>query len=246
MQPPAWFRDARSRLVSRTTDSDTALVGFVGRARRIATRTQRHTTVRTALPSGAGHSDATNDGQPTRLVSRLLDVTLNPTLLLLALAAPPETTDKPEPEPLFERGPYFAMGVAPAVTLYRNGFAPALRYDAETGFAWTRRHLRLSVGADAHLLQYFGRKKPAGGVDAMLTASYRFMYVRAGLGVMAGLPATRMLDDTRPAVGGVVGIGLQTWREHVGGRIGVDYDLRVDTAGRPIQTFLLTLRIAFG
>jgi hypothetical protein len=180
------------------------------------------------------------------VVPRLDDVNLTASLVLLALAEPPASIDEPERAPLFERGGYFTMGLAPATTLYRNGFAPALRYDAETGFMWTRRHTRLSVGADAHLLQYFGRKKPAGGVDAVLTMSWRQVYVRGGLGVMAGMPATRDLRDTRPAVGGVVGIGLQTWRENVGGRIGVDYDFRVDTAGRPIQTVLLTLRIAFG
>jgi len=169
--------------------------------------------------------------------------------LLLAFAEPPTTVTavpKPEPEPLFARGGYFTMGLAPATTMYKNGFAPALRYDAETGFMWTRRHVRLSIGADAHILQYFGRKRPAGGVDAMLTMSWRAVYVRGGLGVMAGMPATRNLNDARPAVGGVIGIGLQTWRSNLGGRIGVDYDFRVDTMGRPIQTVLLTLRIAFG
>ena len=173
-------------------------------------------------------------------------------LILLGLAAAPESaTDSaspgaaPEPE-RFERGGYFAMGTAPAMTLYRDGFAPALRYDVETGFSWTRRHVRLTIGADAHLLQYFGRKRPAGGLDAMITGSYRMVYVRGGLGVMAGMPATRVLDDARPAVGGVVGIGLQTFGDHIGGRIGVDYDLRVDTAGRPVQTFMLSLRGMFG
>jgi hypothetical protein len=172
-------------------------------------------------------------------VPRLDDVNLTASLVLLALAEPPSSiADTVEKAPLFERGGYWTMGLAPATTLYRNGFAPALRYDAETGFMWTRRHTRLSVGADAHLLQYFGRKKPAGGVDAVLTMSWRQVYVRGGLGVMAGMPATRDLRDARPAVGGVVGIGLQTWRGNVGGRIGVDYDFRVDTAGRLIQTVL--------
>jgi hypothetical protein len=178
-------------------------------------------------------------------VPTLGDVNLTASLVLLALSEPP-TIDTTEREPFFDRGAYFTMGLAPATTMYRNGFAPALRYDAETGFMWTRRHVRLSVGADAHLLQYFGRKKPAFGVDAVVTMAWRQLYVRGGLGVMTGMPATRDLHDTLPAVGGVVGIGLQTWRGDVGGRIGVDYDFRVDTAGRPIQTVLLTLRIAFG
>jgi len=165
--------------------------------------------------------------------------------LVLFLAPESTTTTAIEPEP-FERSGYFLMGTAPAATLYHNGFAPGLRFDVEAGFSWTRRHVRLTVGADAHLLRYFGRKRPAAGLDAMITASYRMVYVRGGLGVMAGLPATRALDDARPAIGGVVGIGLQTFRNHVGGRIGADYDLRLDTAGRPIQTFMLSLRLMFG
>lgn len=201
--------------------------------------------MRSVVPSGVRHSERRNAVRMLETMPTLHDVHSTLHLLLLAFAAPP-TTDTPEPEPMFERGGYFTMGLAPATTLYKNGFAPALRYDAETGFAWTRRHVRLSVGADAHILQYFGRKKPAFGVDAVLTMSWRSIYVRGGLGVMAGMPATRDLRDARPAVGGVVGIGLQTWRRNLGGRIGVDYDFRVDTMGRPIQTVLLTLRIAFG
>jgi hypothetical protein len=183
-------------------------------------------------------------------------ISILPTVLLApafvtALATPPEPgpavapVAAPERE-RFERGGYFTMGTAPAATLYRDGFAPALRFDVETGFSWTRRHVRLTVGADAHLLQYFGRKRPAGGLDAMITGSYRMVYLRGGLGVMAGMPATRALDDARPAIGGVVGVGLQTFGDHIGGRIGVDYDLRLDTAGRPIQTFMLSLRVMFG
>lgn len=146
----------------------------------------------------------------------------------------------------FERSGYFNMGLAPSTTFRFDGFAPGQRYDVETGFQWKRRHVRLSVGAEAHLLHFYGRRKPAGGVDAMITASYRMLYIRGGLGTMANLPATRDLDRGLPAVGGVIGVGLQTWGDHVGGRIGVDYDFRVDTAGRPIQTVLLSLRIMFG
>lgn len=204
--------------------------------------------MRTALPSDPRHTTRGRDVPRDDDVPTLGDVTFPITFALWMLAAPPETATTPTvvERESFDRSGYFTMGLAPAMTLYRDGFAPALRYDAETGFAWTRRHVRLTVGADAHILQYFGRKKPAGGVDAMISASYRWVYVRGGLGVMAGLPATRVLHDARPAVGGVVGVGLQTWGDHVGGRIGVDYDLRVDTAGRPIQTFLLSLRIMFG
>ncbi len=223
-------------------------MGFVGRALAVVMRTQRRTHLCSSLPSDARHIPPPVGMHKPAPLRRLGHVTLPLIFVLLTFASPTETTtiDAAPKRESFERGGYFTMGVAPAATMYRNGFAPALRYDVESGFSWTRRHVRLTVGADAHLLQYFGRKKLAGGVDAMLTTSYRMVYVRAGLGVMAGMPATRVLDDALPAIGGVVGIGLQTWGDHVGGRIGVDYDFRVDTAGRPIQTFLLSLRITFG
>ena len=104
----------------------------------------------------------------------------------------------------------------------------------------------VAVGAEGHLVQLFGRKKVGGGVDGVVTAGWGPVYVRAGLGTMAGLPATRDLDDVRPAVGGLVGIGLQTHHDHIAGRIGIDYDYRIDTAGRSIQTVLLILRVSFG
>lgn len=146
----------------------------------------------------------------------------------------------------FRRGGYANFGVAPAVTLRMDGFSPGLRYDFETGFMWTRRHTRVSVGAEAHILHYYGRKRPAGGVDAVITGSWRMFYIRGGLGTMANMPATRDLDRYRATVGGVIGAGVQTWGDHVGGRLGVDYDFRVDTEGQRIQSVLLTLRVMFG
>jgi len=158
----------------------------------------------------------------------------------------PAPTVAEPPPPTWERSGYFGFGVAPSVTLFRDGFAPGLRYDLETGFSWERRRLRILVGAEGHLQQFFGRKKVGGGVDGVVTLGWHWAYVRAGLGTVAGIPATRDLDDARPAVGGIVGIGLQTHDDHVAGRIGVDYDLRIDTLGRPIQTVLLVLRVSFG
>lgn len=160
---------------------------------------------------------------------------------LATFAAPPLPV-----EPKWDRTFYGAFGFAPASVMRSDSFTPALRYDFETGFAFTRKRVRFSVGPDFHLVQYFGRKKPAMGVDAMFTGSYGPVYIRGGLGVMSGLAATRDLRDLRPGVGGVVGIGLQSLREHVGGRVGVDYDFRMDTAGRPVQTVLISLRIFFG
>lgn len=159
--------------------------------------------------------------------------------------APPAAAPLPV-EPKWDRTFYGAFGFAPASVMRSDSFTPALRYDFETGFAFTRKRVRFSVGPDFHLVQYFGRKKPAMGVDAMFTGSYGPVYIRGGLGVMSGLAATRDLRDMRPGVGGVVGIGLQSLREHVGGRVGVDYDFRMDTAGRPVQTVMISLRIFFG
>ena len=160
-------------------------------------------------------------------------------------APPPAAAPTPEP-PKWERGGYFGFGVAPSVILRRDGFAPGLRYDLETGVSWQRHKVLVAVGAEGHVVQLFGRKKVGGGVDGVVTAGWGPVYVRAGLGTMAGLPATRDLDDVRPAVGGLVGIGLQTHHDHIAGRIGIDYDYRIDTAGRSIQTVLLILRVSFG
>ncbi|HET6582009.1 MAG TPA: hypothetical protein VFG69_01155 [Nannocystaceae bacterium] len=167
----------------------------------------------------------------------------------LAQAGDPEpaATPTPTPEaPRWERGGYFGLGVAPSVILRRDGFAPGLRYDLETGFSWQRRKVLVAIGVEGHLVQLYARKKVGGGVDGVATIGWGPVYVRAGLGTMAGIPATRDLDDARPSVGGLLGIGLQTHRDHIAGRIGVDYDYRIDTAGRPIQTVLLVLRVSFG
>ena len=185
---------------------------------------------------------------------RLLDVTFSwLTMTTLLLASDPcspcvsTTAEQTVPDaPKWDRTGYGLFGIAPMAVMRPDGFTPGLRYDFETGFAFTKKRVRLSVGPDFHLVQYFGRKKPALGVDAMLTGSWGPLYVRGGLGVMSGIAATRDLHDMRPGVGGVVGVGLQTLRDHVGGRVGVDYDFRMDTAGRPVQTVMISLRVFFG
>lgn len=151
--------------------------------------------------------------------------------------------------PWFSRSGYFIMGSSPMVSMYGNGFAPGIRYDVESGFAFRHGNLRLMFGANPKLVQYFGRKRPAGGLDGVVTASWRAVYIRAGAGVMANLPSGPRgaeLARVLPAVGGVAGIGLQTMRDHVGGRMGVDYDFRVDTTGTRIQTVMFTLQLWFG
>jgi hypothetical protein len=216
------------------------------------------------------HAHAERRGSPTH-VGRLVireraaqagDVILSSTLLAVStvlLASDPclgcvtITTSAaavepfvPPEAPRWDRTGYGLFGVAPMSVMRSDSFTPGLRFDFETGFAFTRKRVRFSVGPDLHLVQYFGRKKPALGIDAMFTGSWGPVYARAGVGVMSGLAATRDLEDMRPGVGGVVGIGLQTLRDHVGGRVGVDFDFRMDTAGRPVQTVMVSLRLFFG
>lgn len=216
----------------------------------------------TRVPSDADHRRTRASWSPTNAVPRLGDVIFSSTLLALStlsLASDPctpcVTTTAPAPAlepiappegPRWNRTWYGLFGVAPMAVMRSDSFTPGLRFDFETGFAFTRKRVRFSVGPELHLVQYFGRKKPALGLDAMFTGSWGPVYARVGLGVMTGLAATRNLHDMRPGVGGVVGIGLQTLREHVGGRVGVDYDFRMDTAGRPVQTVLISLRLFFG
>ena len=71
-------------------------------------------------------------------------------------------------------------------------------------------------------------------------------FVLLGAGAAMGMPAGPDVRDTRPMVGGILGAGLVGRLDDVEGRLGVDYDVRVDTSGRVAQTVLLTLRLTFG
>ncbi len=125
-----------------------------------------------------------------------------------ASASPTPARSTPQ-LPWFSRSGYFIMGSSPMVSMYANGFAPGIRYDVESGFAFRRGNLRLMFGANPKLMQYFGRKRPAGGLDGVVTASWRAVYVRAGAGVMANLPSGPRgaeLARVLPAVGGRNGI----------------------------------------
>jgi hypothetical protein len=137
------------------------------------------------------------------------------------------------------------MGVAPASTLHIDGFNPGIRYDSEIGMAWSRGRFMVTVGADGKIHQVLGRGKPGGGLDGVITTIYGPVYARVGAGVAAGIPASVDPNDTRPAMGGFVGVGLQGGR-NVKGRIGIDYDVRLDTSLQVNQTVLLTLRFVFG
>jgi hypothetical protein len=184
------------------------------------------------------------------------DVTTTDFAMPPELAPEPVSTPEPvaEPEPegappntKWRGGPYFTMGFAPMATMdIHANFHPGLRYDMEAGLAWKRGRVRAYFGPDFHLMQYFGRKKIGFGVDAMTTFSLRHVYARAGAGASMGMPAGPNVNDTRPMVGGILGAGLVGRLKEVEGRFGVDYDVRVDTAGRVAQTVLVTMRLTFG
>ena len=102
------------------------------------------------------------------------------------------------------------------------------------------------MGPEIHILQYYGRKKPGFGVDAMATLSFRHVYVRLGAGTATGIPARRDIGDARPMMGGLVGGGFVGRVGDVEGQLGLDYDVRIDTTGRVAQTVLVAMRLSFG
>jgi hypothetical protein len=95
-------------------------------------------------------------------------------------------------------------------------------------------------------MQYYGRKKVGFGVDAMATFTLRHVYARVGAGTAIGMPASPNVSDTRPMIDGLLGAGFVGRLESVEGRLGVDYDVRVDTTGRLAQTLLFALRLTVG
>ncbi|MCA9708379.1 MAG: hypothetical protein KDK70_21195 [Myxococcales bacterium] len=213
-------------------------------------------TLLLSTPTDVPQAPGTDDGLDELLCEldaptdgAVLEPALDPALDYAPAESPPAY---PEPEPeskpkqTWRGGMYFSTGLAPMSTLHVEGFHPGVRYDVETGLAWKRGRARIYVGPDLHLLQYFGRKKPGFGVDAMMTLSLRHVYARVGAGTATGIPAYRDVHQTRPMMGGVVGGGLVGRLDEVEGRIGVDYDVRIDTTGRVAQTVLVTMRLTFG
>lgn len=143
-------------------------------------------------------------------------------------------------------GPYFVMATSPVATMRVDGFSPGIRYAAELGLHWRRGRMAVQVGAEGKVHQVFGRPRVGGGLDGIVTVSRGPVYARLGAGVMTGVPMSREPTDAPPTIGGLVGVGLQGGGRHVLGRIGVDYDARVDTLGRTNQTVLLNLALVFG
>jgi|GEM_PF-2658091 len=160
--------------------------------------------------------------------------------------AAPAAASEPEPRTSLKLSSgYFGLGIAPGMTIHPKGFHPNTRFELEFGGTLEHRYrdLALSFGVVTHLTPYYERKTPSFGADVISTIVLGPIYVRTGLGAVGGLPRLHMLHQTVAGLGGVVGVGLSLGREPVV-RIGVDYDLRVNTKLEPVQTFLLALRLA--
>jgi hypothetical protein len=144
---------------------------------------------------------------------------------------------------------YFAMGVAPATSINIDSIHPHLRYDMELGMTFLhpkKKKRTLTLGVDGHVSQFFDRARPGGGADVVGSAQVGNFYARVGAGVLTGIPYGPQSDIYRPAVGGVVGIGVAATDGDFGGRLGVDYDVRVDRGLGLVQTVLLSAKFTWG
>lgn len=140
---------------------------------------------------------------------------------------------------------YIGLGILPGMTLHARGFHPMTRLEMEFGgtLEHSYRDLALSFGVAMQVQPYYGRKALSGGADVTSTLLLGPFYLRTGLGAVGGLPTGHRLDKGLPAVGGVVGVGLALGREPMI-RIGVDYDLRINTRLEPIHTVMVAFRFA--
>ncbi|EDM74747.1 hypothetical protein PPSIR1_35527 [Plesiocystis pacifica SIR-1] len=140
---------------------------------------------------------------------------------------------------------YIGLGLAPGMTFYNQGFHPNTRFEIEGGgvLSHDTRDLGVMLGAVAHVTPYYERKAPSWGVDITSTAILGPIYVRTGIGALGGLPRRHRLHETAAAVGGVVGAGLIFDADDAMYRIGLDYDIRVNTHLEPVHTGFVTLRI---
>jgi hypothetical protein len=163
---------------------------------------------------------------------------------------PVEPYEPYEPEPerrttLKLDSGYVSFGIGPGMTIHSRGFHPNTRFEFEFGGTLEHRYrdLALSFGVAPQMTAYYERKSPSFGADVTSTLILGPIYLRTGLGAVGGLPRGHMLHNTAAAVGGVVGVGLNFGREPMV-RVGVDYDLRVNTRLEPVHTFFLSVRIA--
>jgi hypothetical protein len=163
--------------------------------------------------------------------------------------APVEPYEPYEPEPerrttLKLDSGYFSLGIAPGMTLHHRGFHPNTRLEMEFGGTLEHKYrdLALSFGVATQMTPYYERKAPSFGADVTSTLVLGPVYLRTGLGAVGGLPRGHMLHNTAAGVGGVLGVGLTFGRAPML-RVGVDYDLRVNTRLEPVHTVFLAVRI---
>ncbi|HLT38836.1 MAG TPA: hypothetical protein VK034_21260 [Enhygromyxa sp.] len=162
--------------------------------------------------------------------------------------APPVEPYEPEPErrtTLKLGSGYIGFGIAPGMTLHHKGFHPNTRMEMEFGGTLEHRYrdMALSFGVATQVTPYYERKAPSFGADVTMTAILGPVYLRTGLGALGGLPRAHLLHTTTAGIGGVVGVGLTFGREPMV-RVGVDYDLRINTKLEPVHTFFLAVRLA--
>lgn len=139
---------------------------------------------------------------------------------------------------------YVSFGIAPGATLHYRGFHPNTRLELEFGGTLEHRYrdLALSFGVVTQMTPYYERKAPSFGADVTSTVVLGPVYLRTGLGAVGGLPRGHMLHNTAAGIGGVVGMGLTFGRAPML-RVGVDYDLRVNTRLEPVHTVFLAVRL---
>jgi hypothetical protein len=139
---------------------------------------------------------------------------------------------------------YVSLGIAPGMTLHHRGFHPNTRLEMEFGgtLEHSFRDLALSFGVVTQMTPYYERKAPSFGADVTSTLVLGPVYLRTGLGAVGGLPRGHMLHNTAAGIGGVVGAGLTFGRAPML-RVGVDYDLRVNTRLEPVHTVFLAVRL---
>lgn len=143
------------------------------------------------------------------------------------------------------KGFYAEMSVRPGGVAVRDGLVPMMRTHLTLGGGITDRFklgMQLSLGGYMN-----GVKKPAIGFDTIATGYvWRGLYVRVGAGLLSRVPLTAEGSDSRPAYGGLAGVGYE-WVMHKGASLGLgaDLDVRATTDRHLARGFLVGLHFAF-
>lgn len=171
-------------------------------------------------------------------------------LLLFPLLTPaPARADELAAASSYEAPPrkgfYAEMSVRPGGVVVRDGLVPAVRTHLTLGGGITDRFklgMQLSIGG-----YMSGVKKPAVGFDTVATGYvWRGLYLRAGLGLVSRVPLTAEGSDSRPAYGGLAGLGYEwTLHKSIGLGLGADLDVRATTDRHVARSFMVGLHFAF-